>query len=115
MKVKLFTNKNQRLERKINKSTEAMAKDESEDHSEESEPECDISREILDHLSPAPKKCLMQRMSWNKSISSTATKVLRLDRAGKRQKYKKTDKRKKVKRVFVFRSEFSSCTWCKES
>ena len=47
----------------MNKSTEAMAKDESEDHSEESEPECDISREILDHLSPASKKCLMQRMS----------------------------------------------------
>ena len=61
LKVKLFTNKNRRLERKINKSTEAMAKDESEDHPEEWEPECDISREISDHLSPAPKKRLMER------------------------------------------------------
>ena len=36
LKVKLFTNKNGGLERKINKSTSAMAKNKSEDHSEES-------------------------------------------------------------------------------
>ena len=74
-----------------------MAKDGYEDHTEESEPESDISIEILDHLSPAPKKRLMQHMPLNKSISLTARKILRLDRAGKRQKYKQTDRKNKVK------------------
>ena len=39
LKVKLFTSKNGRLGRKINKSASAMVKDESEYHSEESERE----------------------------------------------------------------------------
>ena len=88
LKVKLFTNKNQKLETKINESAEVMAKDESEGHLEESGGECDFSREILDNLSPALKKHLTQGMSLSKSISSTVRKVLRLDRAGKGQKYK---------------------------
>ena len=71
LKVKMFTNENRRLKRKLNSPMI--------EESSENEKEVDVSKEILQNVSPAGKKRALKRLKIC-AKSSTTRKQLRLDK-----------------------------------